>query len=63
MTTAKHLTHGAKTTLILPVLMAMLLLIAMLLSFGFHSSATLHSGLSTSYHHATADVDDPPPGY
>lgn len=56
-----RLTQVAKTTIVLPFLLAVLL------GFGFHANATnthiAHTVISANYNHAVADVDDLPPGH
>ena len=51
-----RLTQVAKTTIVLPFLLAVLL------GFGFHANAASHTTISAGYH-AVADVSDPPPGH
>ncbi|HEY7358849.1 MAG TPA: hypothetical protein VH590_20340 [Ktedonobacterales bacterium] len=57
MITSKRLAQVAKTTLVLPFLLATLL------GLGMHANAAIHTTSISSSHQVTADVIDPPPGH
>jgi hypothetical protein len=58
MITSKRLARVARTTLVLPFLLAALLGLGL-----HHNAATIHTPVTASYHHMTADVVDPAPGH
>jgi hypothetical protein len=57
MITSKRLAQVARTTLVLPFLLAALL------GLGMSANAASHAPASISSHQVTADVIDPPPGH
>lgn len=57
MITSKRLARVARTTLVLPFLLAALL------GLGMRANAASHTTSISSSHQVTADVIDPPPGH